>query len=86
MSAVTIRPYRPSSGTEGMDFEAAFCDRCKFAPNYDTMVDCDILSRTFWNNVGDPDYPWQWVSEGLFFPQCAAFVPKDNSRSGRGER
>ena len=70
------QPYRPSNGTEGLDFTARFCDRCTKGP--DDEKDCDILARSFWHNIDEPEYPTEWIvdDDGLSSPRCTAFERK----------
>jgi hypothetical protein len=63
-----MRLYRPSSGSEGADFQDAFCDHCARdaafrATNYegDPAMGCQILADTFCYNVDDPQYPKEWI-------------------------
>lgn len=65
------RPYRPSNGTEGMIFEAQFCDSCI------KQGDCAIATNAFWHLIGDPEYPKEWLEDGnLENPRCTAFEAK----------
>lgn len=64
--------YRPNSGTEGMDFTANWCTRCKL----DVNEDCDILAMTFAVSVEHPDYPSEWTYE-RGEPVCTAFEALD---------
>ena len=79
MSVTTIyRPYRPSNGTEGMYFEAKFCERC--AKN-DPEKGCDIQARAFWHQIDDPEYPKEWIArdkpqDDLDDARCTAFERK----------
>ena len=68
------QPYRPSNGSEGEMFMAAFCDRCKL--NADELDGCNILSDSFCYDVGDPEYPKEWTHDGRGRPTCTAFVPE----------
>ncbi len=52
-----FRPYRPSNGTEGQMFEDRWCSRCTgFRGGR-----CSILFRASIHDVGEPEYPRQWV-------------------------
>ena len=72
------RPYRPSNGSEGMDFMDAFCCRC--AKSDHDGAGCDISDRTMWLNVTDPDYPTEWIEDVARYPftnpRCTAFEQK----------
>lgn len=64
-------PYRPSNGTEGACFHEALCFKCE----RDKNEDCDILARTFAFNIGDKEYPAEWVHDDRGRPTCTAFWP-----------
>jgi hypothetical protein len=66
------RPYRPSSGSEGMDFREEFCFRCK----HDIHEDCDILGDTLVYPLSDRRYPKEWVQDERG-ARCTAFVPRE---------
>lgn len=71
------RKYRPSNGTEGMMFMEAWCEHCaKFLEaEAGAGQDCDIVTRTFWLDEKDKDYPAEWTyNEGQ--PCCTAFEDK----------
>lgn len=63
------KPYRPSNGTEGIIFEAYFCEQCK---KYDDGG-CEKLFNAVLYEIGEPEYPpeWRFDSEGV--PTCTAF-------------
>jgi len=68
--------YRPSNGTEGEIFMERFCYRCTKLSVDDDSKDCDILTRSFWYAIGDPEYPKEWIANdatGLQDPRCTAF-------------
>lgn len=75
--ALSGKPYRPSNGMEGESFIGVFCQHCKRGEYERTGKNpeqaCDILSRSFWNNVGDPEYPTEWVHDKKGRPTCTAF-------------
>lgn len=69
-------PYRPSNGTEGAIFERAWCARCKHEPDYEPGgKDCMIQFHAFWNDIGDEDYPKEWIWKRER-PVCTAFEEK----------
>lgn len=77
------KPYSPSNGSEGLDFQAAFCDRCQREAdprwdrgNGDGRFGCTILSDALLFRVGDPKYPHQWTHDERGRPTCTAFVPE----------
>jgi len=57
--------YRPSCGTEGLDFMAKFCDRCEYDKDfYETLMaedGCPIIAKAMTHNVNDPKYPKEWT-------------------------
>lgn len=65
------RPYRPSNGTEGHGFIAAWCDICA----RDDGGRCPILARTMAHAVDEPSYPTEWSFDDAGAPQCTAYVP-----------
>ncbi len=73
------KKYRPSNGTEGEYFTAAWCEQCKrdaaFQADPDTGEGCPIVASTFYLDLSDPDYPaeWQYGPDGQ--PKCTAFDP-----------
>jgi hypothetical protein len=70
------QPYRPSNGTEGDSFMAAFCERCmKFSH-------CKILARSMAFRIDDPEYPTQWIrdDEGA---RCTSFQARGARRMRR---
>lgn len=71
--------YRPSSGTEGADFQDRWCCRCemdaKFQANPDAADGCPIVAATFVYDVTDPNYPKEWTYDKKGEPCCTAFVP-----------
>jgi hypothetical protein len=80
---MTTRPYRPSNGTEGVIFDDEFCSNCQHDAAWredERAEPCDILSRTFFYNIDDPQYPTEWVEDDVQWPEdskprCTAFVP-----------
>jgi hypothetical protein len=77
------KPYRPSNDTEGEIFIARWCNRCvKSDPDPNTEIDCDILSRSFWYNINDPEYPKEWVIDDADdvreIGYCTAFVRRND--------
>lgn len=74
------RPYRPSNGSEGDYFIADWCARCLKYRTDDERdeSECDILTRSFWYDLGDKEYPTEWIvdDDGLSNPRCTAFESK----------
>lgn len=72
--------YRPANGTEGADFQEAFCCHCSRDAafrdsNYeDPSLGCKILADTFVYDVDDPNYPKQWIYDNDGSPCCTAFT------------
>ena len=67
-------PYRPSSGTEGADFCAHFCDRCKH--NQDQDNPCNIWMDTWIYEIDEPEYPKEWIYKNGH-PTCTKFKAKE---------
>lgn len=63
--------YRPSNGTEGMEFESKWCDRCAL-----NTEDCSIIFLSMAFDIEDVEYPdeLQTTDQG---PVCTAFITKD---------
>lgn len=75
--------YRPSNGTEGECFFAAWCCKCqrdkamREGANIDDCDDterCDIIANTFAYDVKDAGYPIEWQYDQHGQPCCTAFV------------
>jgi hypothetical protein len=70
------KPYRPTCGTEGADFQAAFCDRCErdrlFRETQEGGDSCPILLDSSAYDVTDSRYPKQWIIDEQG-PRCTAF-------------
>ena len=73
------KPYRPSNGTEGEGFYAAWCAKCQheryMRTNPERARGCQILVRTMAYDVDDPKYPPEWIV-GPDGPECTAFTPE----------
>ena len=71
-----IELFRPSSGTMGESFHARFCHRCERDRRYrETEEDpCEILGRTFFYDIDQPEYPREWRYDSDGDPTCTAFV------------
>lgn len=69
------RPYRPSNGCEGADFQDQWCARCMRDKGYSEITPedgCQILAATMALDEHDPDYPPEWITDDLG-PRCTAF-------------
>ena len=73
------KPYQPSNGTEGMMFEAEFCDIClvdeKYRQTLDGTYGCRILDFAMMREPTDKDYPNQWTHDKEGKPICTGFIP-----------
>jgi len=83
------RPYRPSNGTEGMAFTDAFCDRCERDARYrktdNPEYACKILSATLIHDIGDKDYPKEWIQDDDGSnPRCTAFQAEAKPKTKAG--
>lgn len=81
-----MKPYIPSSGTEGMEFEAMFCDRCEMDRAWNESGGdedgCEIHNGAIW---GDEAPEWVIDEHG---PRCTAFqkiMTGDEPLPGQGE-
>lgn len=68
----TLRPYRPSNGTEGDIFMAAWCEHCALADHEDGG--CMIQLRALAHKIDEPEYPAEWNFTNGGAPQCTAFT------------
>lgn len=72
------RPYRPSNGTEGMIFLSQFCHQCAHEKYHHTLDDgdkaCEIYTSTLVYDLGDSEYPSEWVYDSLGNPRCTAHI------------
>ena len=69
-------PYQPSNSTDGELFQQQWCHRCaRDAYDYEsnTGKQCNILVRTMAYNIGDKQYPVEWIKDDDG-PRCTAFV------------
>lgn len=76
--------YRPSNGTEGDCFFAAWCCKCQRdkamregmdVDECDDNERCDIIANTMCYDVEDEGYPKEWQIGKDGQPCCTAFVP-----------
>lgn len=80
------KKYQPSNGTEGDAFIETWCGTCQRDRSMAEGIDmlqcaddelCEILERTFFFNISDPDYPEEWTyNEDDGRPCCTAWIPK----------
>lgn len=82
-SAKPGTPYRPSNGTEGECFFAAWCCKCerdasmrsgRSIDECDDDEKCELILKSF---VGEP-LP-EWIHDDRGYPMCTAFVPAGES-------
>jgi hypothetical protein len=66
---MTIRPYRPSNGTEGMIFMEEWCDTCA-KENGDRH--CSILGKSMFLFTTDKGYPKELIYNHDGSPVCLA--------------
>ena len=83
LCGMKTRPDRPSNGSEGELFHERFCYRCKREPDASEELDahgCPILTASFIYDVGDEDYPAEWIEDDAPYPhtnpRCTAFEPR----------
>ena len=76
--ALANEPYRPSSGTEGLDFMLRYCTRCSkdyYGKGGDVMSPvCGIIGRAKSLEVDDDNYPSEWTHDDKGAPTCTAFA------------
>lgn len=65
--------YRPSNGTEGDCFFAAWCRNCQ--RDKAMREGCDIIANTMCHDIEDEQYPQEWQIGADGQPCCTAFVP-----------
>lgn len=70
----TLRPYRPSNGTEGDIFMAEWCERCALGCFDDPDRSCMINLRALAHGIDEPEYPAEWNYTNGGVPQCTAFT------------
>jgi hypothetical protein len=70
------KKYRPANGEEGEHFMRAYCYCCTKGDTPDAPGECDMVERSFWLDIDDPDYPveWQYGVDGQ--PKCTAFCER----------
>lgn len=82
------KKYRPSNGTEGEAFVYTHCYHCihgKYEHTGDVNDSpCDILSRSFFCDINDKDYPEEWVYDDNNRPTCTAWKKWDWGRDDDG--
>lgn len=71
------KPYRPSNGSEGASFTAAWCEAgCTRYQNHR----CGILLKTMVLTLDDPGYPEEWTEkDGV--AGCSAFTTEARAKS-----
>lgn len=68
--------YRPSNGTEGLEFQDRWCEQCQkdeAGHREDFKHGCPILAAALAFNKLQPGYPPQWVHDDEGQPCCRAF-------------
>jgi len=77
--------FRPSCGSEGMDFMDRFCDRCErdaaFQRDPFNNDGCSIAAATMALQVDEEGYPKEWIYGDDGEPTCTAFVAISEGRS-----
>lgn len=76
--------YRPSNGTEGDLFFAAWCGKCQrdkamregcAIEECDDSERCDLIAATMIFDVDEPGYPTEWQYDKTGQPSCTAYIP-----------
>lgn len=72
---VAGKPYRPANGTEGHEFQARWCDRCKHDEAFRAGAgdSCPIIANSMVFGAGDPEYPAELAYDDRGDPKCTAF-------------
>lgn len=77
------KPYRPSTGTEGVCFDIAWCDKCARDAKYraagenaDAELGCPLIANALAFQIDHPQYPKEWVYGDDGNPCCTAFTPE----------
>lgn len=73
------KPYRPSNGSEGIDWDDQWCSHCSrdaaFREDPDQNDGCPIYALTFALDINHPDYPKEWIEDDDGSnPRCTAFT------------
>lgn len=75
--------YQPSNGTEGDCFRSAWCEQCARDKHLNGQKDwdlcdeseiCMIVLNTMAYNIGDAEYPKEWIYGKDGQPCCTAFI------------
>ena len=72
------RPFRPSNGSEGRWFMNDHCDMCSHdhsAHMGENENGCGIVARTLSFDIGDKEYPSEWIYTDDGKPTCTQFEP-----------
>jgi len=86
-----MKSYRPSNGSEGMAFQAEFCDRCVkdgFRITEQPEDGCAILKNALLLDIEEEGYPKEWIeNDDGTNPRCTAFKEgTDNAMIEKMER
>lgn len=71
--SMEIVKWKPSNHNVGDSFIHDWCGSCVRGQVNDAEP-CDILARTMWLEVEDPDYPEEWQRCPIGGPICTAHV------------
>jgi hypothetical protein len=69
-----MKPYMPSNGTEGCQFEGRMCDRCQKDVPPDPDAGRDVGECQIHNDALLGIQPKEWVEDEAG-PRCTAFEP-----------
>jgi len=73
------KPYRPSNGSEGEIFFSTYWAACTKSKRSDP---CEIEGAAMFYQIGDEDYPKQWIYGRDGQPKCTAFRESKKVRHG----
>lgn len=68
LNVENLKPYRPSNGSEGMMFEAIWCDKCT---GESVIKSCDIFCSALF---GATPKEWMYYNNA---PICTAFKKRE---------
>ena len=73
---LAFKPFRPSNGSEGEMFFAAFCMKCAkddMGKDEETGKQCRIIGDSMAYDIDDDKYPTEWTHNEKGAPVCTAF-------------
>lgn len=68
------KPYRPTNGFEGVDFQNEWCMTCR---HYHVQAGCPILNASMMYETDEPGYPNQWIYGKDGRPECVGYSKEE---------